>query len=168
VTGVQAVEQILRYFKENNKADAYFAILDVDGNAKVLISSCQQQAEFYTVYVRQILQNVVLQGKKLDKAVYVFSVDHDAGKVVHGNYVPGSMRSKGLDGRIWATKVTEVLGGKVTTGFFSPPSTMLPADHAWQTGGKEDSAQGVGTNVGKVDDAMVIAREYFLTAKRVG
>lgn len=106
---------------------------------------------------RKILQNVVMQGRKLDKAVYVFSVDHDAGKVVHVNYVPERMRSNGLDGRVWAAKVTEILGGKVRRcSLFLRFSNCV-----FQAGGKEDSAQGVGTNVAKVEDAMVVVKEYF-------
>jgi hypothetical protein len=62
----------------------------------------------------QILQSVVAQGKKLGKAVYVFSADVSSGKVAHVNYVPPSMKAKGADARTWATKVTEVLGGKVS------------------------------------------------------
>jgi alanyl-tRNA synthetase len=56
---------------------------------------------------------VILQGKKLGKLVYVFSVDHEGGKVAHCNYVPEQARAKGLDGRTWASKVTDILGGKV-------------------------------------------------------
>ncbi len=61
----------------------------------------------------QILQNVVLQGRKLGKAVYVFSVDEEGGKVGHVNHVPPSLKEKGADARTWASKVGEVLGGKV-------------------------------------------------------
>jgi alanyl-tRNA synthetase len=62
---------------------------------------------------KQILQNIVTQGKKLGKAVYVFSVHAEGGKVAHANYVPEDVRAKGFDARTWASKVTEVLGGKV-------------------------------------------------------
>lgn len=62
---------------------------------------------------KKILQNVVAQGKKLRKAVYVFSVNAEGGKVGHANYVPEDVREKGFDARTWASKVTEVLGGKV-------------------------------------------------------
>lgn len=62
---------------------------------------------------KQILQNVVARGKKLGKAVYVFSVSVGGGKVAHANYVPEDVRAKGFDARTWASKVTEVLGGKV-------------------------------------------------------
>jgi hypothetical protein len=55
----------------------------------------------------------VLQAKKLGKAVYVFSVDSEGGKVIHVNHVPASLKAQGLDARTWAARVTEVLGGKV-------------------------------------------------------
>jgi alanyl-tRNA synthetase len=118
-----AVDNIVKYFKEDEKSDAYFAILDVDGNAK-------------------ILGNVITQGRKLGKAVYVFSVDHEGNKVAHGNHVPVTSKAKGLDARTWASKVSEVLGGKA--------------------GGKDDGAQGVGTDVDKVEDALEVARDYYL------
>lgn len=62
---------------------------------------------------KKILQNIVTQGKKLGKAVYVFSVNAEGGKVAHANYVPEDVREKGFDARTWASKVTEVLGGRV-------------------------------------------------------
>jgi len=114
----------VEYFKSDDKRQAFFAILDVGSNAK-------------------ILQNVVLQCKKLKKAAYVFSVDQPGKKVVHANYVPESARTKGLDARTWASKVADVLGGKA--------------------GGREDSAQGVGTEVDKVDKAFAVAEEHYST-----
>jgi alanyl-tRNA synthetase len=66
-------------------------------------------------FIFQILQAVVLQAKKLGKAVYVFSVDSEGGKVIHVNHVPESLRSKGFDSRTWAARVTKILGGKVHT-----------------------------------------------------
>lgn len=95
----------------------------------------------YINYNVQILQNVVMQGKKLGKTVYVFSVDAKGGKVAHANYVSESARSRGLDARTWASKVSDILGGKA--------------------GGKEDGAQGVGLNVAQVEEALKIAREIF-------
>ena len=35
---LQVVDKILQYFKDHNEAEAYFAILDVDGNTKVLLT----------------------------------------------------------------------------------------------------------------------------------
>lgn len=58
-----------------------------------------------------------MQAKKLKKAIYVLSssLPGDAeGKVVHVNHVPDAFRSKGVDGRTWASKVSDVVGGKVS------------------------------------------------------
>ncbi|EIN11353.1 hypothetical protein PUNSTDRAFT_141744 [Punctularia strigosozonata HHB-11173 SS5] len=117
-----AVEELTSHFDKNPSEGSYFANIDVNGNMK-------------------ILQSVVLQGKKLGKAIYVFSVDKEGSKVVHVNHSPAEARSKGLDARTWATKVAEVLGGK--------------------TGGKEDGAQGVGTETDKVDEAIAVARLHY-------
>lgn len=75
----------------------------------------------------QILQNVVAQGKKLGKAVYVFSVNVEGGKVAHANYVPEEARAKGFDARMWACKVTEVLGGKVRLSKRDPWVKLIKA-----------------------------------------
>ncbi|KAF8920001.1 tRNA synthetases class II (A)-domain-containing protein [Mucidula mucida] len=117
----EAVDKIQQHFKKGDEK-SYVAVLDVNGSAK-------------------ILQNVVLQGRKLGKAVYVFSVDHEGGKVAHVNNVPPSMKEKGADAREWAAKVSEVLGGKA--------------------GGKEETSQGVGSNVARVQEAVTIAKEYL-------
>ncbi|KAF9050994.1 hypothetical protein BDZ89DRAFT_977124 [Hymenopellis radicata] len=116
----EAIDKIQQHFKGDEKS--YVAVLDVNGSAK-------------------ILQNVVLQGRKLGKPVYVFSVDHEGGKVAHVNNVPPSLKEKGADAREWAAKVTEVLGGKA--------------------GGKEETSQGVGSNVARVEEAVTIANEYL-------
>ncbi len=62
---------------------------------------------------RQILQAVVLQARKLGKAVYVFSADSQGDKVAHVNYVPPALKERGVDARVWAAKISEILGGKV-------------------------------------------------------
>ena len=72
---LQAVDAVQEYFQKKPDADAYVAILDVSGNAK-------------------ILQNVVQQGKKLGKAVYVISPDPSNGKVAHINYVSEASKVK--------------------------------------------------------------------------
>ncbi|KAG6901162.1 hypothetical protein C0995_016297 [Termitomyces sp. Mi166 len=92
----------------------------------------------------KILQSVVAQGKKLGKAVYVLSVDTEGGKIAHVNYVPPALKEKGLDARTWANRVTDIIGGKA--------------------GGKEDSAQGVGIEVLKIDDALRSAQSYLTSS----
>ncbi|KAH9850281.1 tRNA synthetases class II (A)-domain-containing protein [Lenzites betulinus] len=88
-----AVDALQEYFKETPDAPAYFAILDVNANAKVM-------------------QGVVLQAKKLGKSIYIFSADQSAGKVAHVNAVSEEAKAKGLDGREWAATVVELVGGK--------------------------------------------------------
>lgn len=117
-----ALEQFRTFFEQSPDAPAFISILGVDGNAK-------------------LLQNVVAQARKTGKAVYLFSPDPEGTKVAHVNFVPPSLREKGIDAKVWATKVTDILGGKA--------------------GGKEDSAQGVGSNISRVDDALTAAKEYL-------
>ncbi|KAH9485322.1 Alanine--tRNA ligase [Psilocybe cubensis] len=121
-----AVEQLQQYFKENTASDAYVASIDVDGNAK-------------------ILQSLVSQAKQLDKSLYVFSTDVEGGKVAHANFVSSSFKALGGDARKWASKVTDIIGGKA--------------------GGKEESAQGVGINTDKADEALAAAKEYLTEFK---
>ncbi|KAG6857250.1 hypothetical protein H0H87_007083 [Tephrocybe sp. NHM501043] len=127
----EAIDALQKYFSDNAETEAYVAILDVDGNPK-------------------ILQSVVAQGKKLGKGVYVLSVDAEAGKVAHANYVPPKLKEKGVDARTWATRVTDLIGGKA--------SLILAI-----AGGKEESAQGVGIEVQKVEDALKAAQTYLNT-----
>jgi len=119
----EAIIQMQEYFQANEKEQSYIVALNVGGNAK-------------------ILQSMVLQGKKLGKAIYVFS-DAGDGKVAHVNYVPDDWKKKGADARTWTAKVTEVLGGKA--------------------GGKEETAQGVGIYAEKIREALSIAKEYAST-----
>ena len=58
------------------------------------------------------VQGIALQARKANKALYVFSVDSDGGKVAHVNFVPPSMKEK-VDARKWAQAVTDIIGGKV-------------------------------------------------------
>ncbi|KDR75441.1 hypothetical protein GALMADRAFT_249500 [Galerina marginata CBS 339.88] len=118
----QAIEHLQQYFKDNKTSDAYVALIEADGNAK-------------------ILQSLISQARQLDKSLYVFSVDTANQKVAHANYVSPSLKSLGADARNWASQVTDVLGGKA--------------------GGKEDSAQGVGINIDKIQDALNLASSYL-------
>lgn len=88
-----------------------------------------------------MVQAVLAQAKKLNKAAYIFSVDSEAGKVVHANFLPPGLRREGFDAKVWANAVTEIVLGKA--------------------GGKDDGVQGVGSEVSKVQDALVAAEQLF-------
>ena len=87
----------------------------MNGSAKVCYTKLSV-AFISQIHLWQILQSMVLQAKKLNKAAYIFSIDTEAGKVAHANYIPPRLRPKGADARAWAAKVTEVLDGKVRQG----------------------------------------------------
>ncbi|KAH9831216.1 tRNA synthetases class II (A)-domain-containing protein [Rhodofomes roseus] len=114
-----ALDAVQEYFQTNEDAEAYIAIVD---NAKVL-------------------QNIVQQGRKLGKTIYVLSPDASSGKVAHFNFVSEAAKAKGLDAHQWAVTVTDLIGGKA--------------------GGKADSVQGSGVNADKTNEALDAARSYF-------
>ncbi|ODN95758.1 alanine-tRNA ligase [Cryptococcus wingfieldii CBS 7118] len=81
-------------------------------------------------------------GKSTGKAIYAFSADPETGKIAHINYLPKEVvAEKKLDAKIWLNEVAKVLGGK--------------------GGGRDDSATGVGSEVDKIDEAIVIATTVY-------
>lgn len=112
--------------------------------------------------LRQSMQGIVTAGKKLGKTVYLFSVESESGKVVHINAVSEKLKSKGLDARAWATKVAEIVGGKV--GYVVLSGERTPTDtpsEFLQAGGKEDGAQGAGNDPQRVNEAIEAAKSYL-------
>ncbi|KAF9300598.1 Alanine--tRNA ligase [Mortierella antarctica] len=76
-----------------------------------------------------------------DKAAYVFSVDHSSGKVSHACVVGQELLTGGkLKATEWAEVVVKVIGGR--------------------KGGKDDSAQGAGEHVEKVQEALDLAKQF--------
>ncbi|KAG0077274.1 Alanine--tRNA ligase [Podila epicladia] len=76
-----------------------------------------------------------------DKAAYVFSVDHSSGKVSHACVVGQELLNDGkLKATEWAEVVVKVIGGR--------------------KGGKDDSAQGAGEHVEKVQEALDLAKQF--------
>jgi alanyl-tRNA synthetase len=49
----------------------------------------------------------------LNKTVYLLSVEESSGKVAHVNWVSPELKAKGVDAQVWASKVTDIVGGKV-------------------------------------------------------
>jgi alanyl-tRNA synthetase len=90
----------------------------------------------------KVLAGAAQTGKTLSKAVYVFSPDSETGKVAHVNYLPADvLEKKVLDAKVWLGEVSKVIGGK--------------------GGGKPDSASGVGSETGKIAEAIETARKVF-------
>ncbi|TNY17543.1 tRNA synthetases class II (A)-domain-containing protein [Rhodotorula diobovata] len=89
----------------------------------------------------KVLQGGLNQAKTLGKAAYLFSVSPDH-KVAHLNVVPkGEVVAGGFSAKTWFADVTRLVGGK--------------------GGGKDDGAQGFGTEVDKVDEAVELAKKVY-------
>ena len=74
-------------------------------------------------------------------AIMLFSVDEDEGKCCVLSSVTDSLvRDKGFKANEWVQQVSGVINGK--------------------GGGKELNAQAVGSNVGKVEEAVELARKF--------
>lgn len=90
----------------------------------------------------KIMQPGITTAKSLNKAVYFFSTSDDNSKVAHLNSVPkGEIVKGGFNAKTWFERVVTVLGGK--------------------GGGKDDGAQGFGTEVDKIQDAIKVAKEVY-------
>ncbi|KAJ1728917.1 Alanine--tRNA ligase [Coemansia biformis] len=74
------------------------------------------------------------------KAAYFIAVDEATGRVAHQCVVPRALVARGLRASEWAAAVAAVVGGKC--------------------GGKDESAQGSGTDASKVDEAVRVAEEH--------
>ncbi|KAJ2100302.1 Alanine--tRNA ligase, partial [Coemansia sp. RSA 2337] len=73
------------------------------------------------------------------KAVLLIAEDGPT-KVAHQCVVPKPLVARGLKASDWAAAVSAVVGGK--------------------KGGNDESAQGSGSEVSKIDDAIVAAQEF--------
>lgn len=91
----------------------------------------------------KVLSNAIsyIKANEKNKSVYLFAKDQNQnGNIVHICYVSKPALTK-INGQEWANVVSAVLGGK--------------------SGGKADSAQGIGTNIEKIDDAIAAAIAYI-------
>ncbi|CAG8545966.1 2316_t:CDS:10 [Diversispora eburnea] len=75
-----------------------------------------------------------------DKATYLFTIDESTNRVSHNCVVGRPLIEKGLKANDWAKVVSEKIGGK--------------------SGGKADAAQGSGTEISKIDDALRVAEQF--------
>lgn len=73
-------------------------------------------------------------------AAMFFSRDSEKGKIICLSSVPKGIVERGLCANAWVKEVSEVIGGK--------------------GGGREESAQAIGTNVGSLDKALQVAHEF--------
>ncbi|KAJ2121232.1 Alanine--tRNA ligase [Coemansia sp. RSA 720] len=77
------------------------------------------------------------------KAVYFIGTDESGSRVAHQCVVGKELLPRGLKACEWADAVSQVVGGK--------------------KGGKDESAQGSGTEVAKIDEAIQAAKDFVKT-----
>ena len=102
-----------RYFEEKPDSLAYVALLDKDATPKVFHYRSILPSPNVSL---QTLQTIIAHGRKTGHSLYVFALASE--KVSHANFVSPEGKSKGLDARTWAAKVSDVLGGKASLSFF--------------------------------------------------
>ncbi|KAH7981880.1 hypothetical protein HPB52_001441 [Rhipicephalus sanguineus] len=73
-------------------------------------------------------------------AAMFLSQDNEKGKVICLSTVPKGIVARGLTANAWVKEVSEVIGGK--------------------GGGREESAQAIGNNVGSIEKALQVANEF--------
>ncbi|XP_019864269.1 PREDICTED: alanine--tRNA ligase, cytoplasmic-like [Amphimedon queenslandica] len=88
------------------------------------------------------LDNALKQFKSLAPTVaaLLLSVDHDNHKILCLSNVPKNAIAKGLKANEWVQAVSVTIGGK--------------------GGGRDNTAQATGTNVGKLSDAVEVAKQF--------
>ncbi|KAI5476969.1 alanine-tRNA synthetase [Pseudohyphozyma bogoriensis] len=126
--------------KEQSKevADKVSAYFKENPEAKLIVTRLDVEGNV------KVMQAATAQTSKLGKAAYFFSVTED-NKVVHLNFLPKAEISKEFSAKTWIQSVSAILGGK--------------------GGGKDESAQGVGSEVSKVDEAMAEAEAAYTKSR---
>lgn len=89
----------------------------------------------------QPLTSAVMTATKAGKAAYAFSADAQEGKVLYVCGLPKGQATKDWNARTWASVAAQILNGK--------------------GGGKDEQAQGVGTDVAKVGLAEEAVRKAY-------
>lgn len=75
-----------------------------------------------------------------NSAVFILSVDEETQKIMYYSRVPKELNGKGLIAKDWCQELSQLLAGK--------------------SGGNEQTAQGVGSNIGGLEEAKKIATNY--------
>ncbi|KAF8322263.1 hypothetical protein DL93DRAFT_2072161 [Clavulina sp. PMI_390] len=104
------------------------------------------EAKFYVARAGELqgnaklLQGILSKAKTFDRPIYILSVDGETQRIAHINYVPKSKMTPEFGAKSWAGEVTQLIGGRA--------------------GGKDESMQGVGTDLAKVDGALEAAKAF--------
>jgi len=138
--------KITKALTEENKAlekavakqavDAVTAFFTDNPNARVCVMELDVGGNLRAL--QAAIQHI---GKQYQRAAYLFSADKAEGKVTHVDLLPKADVSKSFNAKIWLAEVSKVIGGR--------------------GGGKDESGQGIGTEVGKVSEAVEEAKKVY-------
>jgi alanyl-tRNA synthetase len=118
--------------------DAVTAFFTENPNARVCVMEIEGASQ---KALQAATQHIA---KAYQRAAYLFSVDKAEGKVIHINMLPKTDVSKTFSCKQWIADVSKVLGGR--------------------GGGKDESSQGVGTEIGKIQEAIEVAKKSYQDA----
>lgn len=142
----QSFEGIRKAFDEADKATKLVAIKE----ALDLVKQTIEEEPEKDAFVLQLSAAVTSKGMSQvaayvkglkSKAIYLLAVDPKAGRVAHQCVVGKPLVQRGLKANEWAEAVSQVVGGK--------------------KGGKEESAQGSGTETEKAEEAVEVAERFI-------
>ncbi|KAI9500524.1 alanyl-tRNA synthetase [Coemansia spiralis] len=137
-------EEIRKRFAEADKAAKAKAVKLATEQVETLIEQNPDKDAFVVqlpVAGKAIAQVATFVKGLKNKAMYFIAIDGD--RVAHQCVVGKPLVERGLKANEWAEAVSKVVGGK--------------------KGGKEDAAQGSGTEVNKVGEAIAVAEEFIKT-----
>lgn len=140
----KATKEIMDEAKAVEKAatkrgtDAVDAFFKENPNARVCVLELQGATG---KPIQATINHVV---KQYGRAAYFFTVGEDKDKVAHMNVLPKGEASKQFNAKEWMSGVSKIIGGR--------------------GGGKDESAQGVGSEVGKVGEAIEEAKKLYQQA----
>jgi alanyl-tRNA synthetase len=142
----EAHSKLTREITEENKAiekaatksatDAVNAFFTENPNARVCVLEVDAGGNAKALQVA--LGHVT---KQYQRAAYLFTVDKEEGKVVHMNTLPKSDVSKTFNAKEWMSAISSIVGGR--------------------GGGRDDGAQGVGSEPSKVKEAVAEAKKLY-------
>lgn len=88
----------------------------------------------------KILDAAIKQVRKISSNVATMFISHDDKKIICLSSVPAEKVTKGLKANEWIQSISQIINGK--------------------GGGKAESAQGSGTNIAAIKQAIEVASEF--------
>ncbi|XP_062502004.1 alanine--tRNA ligase, cytoplasmic-like [Corticium candelabrum] len=142
----ESLQSLKKLLLEGEKASKKLVMKKATDKAKELLEVNKDKPFVVEVIdvgsVGKALSEAMQQFKKAspNTALLLFSVDKNEGKIIYQCQVPKSAAQSGLKADSWVKSFSDLLEGKV--------------------GGKDLAAQGSGSNIYALDEALTLARQF--------